>query len=252
MIPRIYNPAQRSISPEQAGQTVRLIAAQLLRSGVTTLCEGTLNRAHEDSIVAAAEEVGIRMVMARGMADQDFHHAALYSQITDRSWVRAREGEAERDLAHTEEFLGRFPAKGRGLVRGAVNASSLLGFSERYFRDGARIAERHGTTLQVHVGRDREEVELCLAVQGVAPIERLHDLGLINRHLVAVHAVLASEAEIELLARGGAGLAHRSTESRGQHERRPTCRDIGRRAFAWPLDATTRATTCSTRCARHG
>lgn len=212
MIPRIYNPAQRSLSPEQAAQTVRLIAAQLLRSGVTTLCEGTLNRGHEEAIVEAIEDAGIRCIMARGMADQDFHHAALYSQVTERSWVKAREGEAERDLAHTEDFLARHPGKGRGLVRGAVNASSLLGFSERYFREGARIAEKHGVSLQVHIGRDREEVELCLGVWGRRPIERLHDLGVISRRLVAVHAVLASEAEIELLAKGGAGLAHSPTE----------------------------------------
>lgn len=212
MIPRIYNPAQRSLSPEQAAQTVQFIAAQLLRSGVTTLCEGTLNRDHEDAIVEAIEGAGIRCIMARGAADQDFHHAALYSQVTDRSWVKAREGEAERDLAHTDAFLARFPGKGRGLVRGAVNASSLLGFSERYFREGARIAEQHGVSMQVHVARDREEVELCLAVWGRRPVERLHDLGVINPRLVAVHAVLASEAEIELLAAGGAGLAHSPTE----------------------------------------
>ena len=212
MIPRLYNPAQRSLSPEQAAQTVRFISAQLLRSGVTTLCEGTLNRGHEDAIVEAIEGAGIRCIMARGVADQDFHHAALYSQVTDRSWVKAREGEADRDLAHTEDFLARFPGNGRRLVRGAVNASSLLGFSERYFREGARIAEKHGVSLQVHLGRDREEVELCLAVWGRRPIERLQDLGVISRRLVAVHAVLASEGEIELLAKGGAGLAHSPTE----------------------------------------
>jgi 5-methylthioadenosine/S-adenosylhomocysteine deaminase len=212
MIPRIYNPAQRSLSPDQAAQTVRLISAQLIRAGVTTLCEGTLNRGHEDAIVETVEGVGIRCIMARGMADQDFHHAALYSQITDLSWVKARDGEAERDLAHTEEFLRRFPGRGRGLVRGAVNASSLLGFSEFYFREGSRIAAKHGVSMQVHVGRDREEVELCLAVWGRRPIERLADLGVIDPRLVAVHAVLASEGEIELLAKGGAALAHSPTE----------------------------------------
>ena len=96
-------------------------------------------------------------------------------------------------------------------MRGAVNASSLLGFSETYFREGARIAEQHGVSMQVHIGRDREEVELCLAVWGRRPIERLADLGVINPRLVAVHAVLASEGEIELLAKGGAALAHSPT-----------------------------------------
>lgn len=212
MIPRIYNPAQRSLSPEEAMTTVRLLSAQLLRSGVTTMCEGTLNPAHEPAIVAAIEEIGIRCNMARGAADQDFHHASLYAQINDRSWVKAREGEAEKDLAHSSDFLDRHPPRGRGLIRGAVNASALLGFSERYFRNGAALARKRDATIQVHVGRDREEVEFCLAVWGRRPVERLADLGVIDDHLVAVHAVLASENEIELLARGRAGLAHSPIE----------------------------------------
>jgi 5-methylthioadenosine/S-adenosylhomocysteine deaminase len=212
MIPRIYNPAQRAVSPEEAAVTVRLLAAQLLRAGVTTLCEGTLNRDHEDAITGAIEETGMRCVMARGAADQDFHHAALYSQNRDRSWLKVREGEAERDLLHTEDFLGRHAPRGDGLIRGAVNVSSLLGFSERYFRDGAALARKHDATMQVHLGRDREEVEFCLSIWGRRPIERMADLGVIDERLVAVHAVLASEAEIQLLAQGGAGLAHSPVE----------------------------------------
>ena len=212
MIPRIYVPAQRSLSPEQAMQTVRLIAAQLLRSGVTTLCEGTLYPRHEDAIVAAIEQIGIRCNMARGAADQDFHHASLYQQITEKSWVKAREGEAEKEIANTSAFLDRHPPRGRGLIRGAVNVSSLPAFSERYFRDGAALARERDTTMQVHIGRDREEVELCLAVWGRRPVERLADLGVIDEHLVAIHAVLASEGEVELLARGKAALAHSPVE----------------------------------------
>ena len=212
MIPRIYSPAQRALDEDQAGWTVRLIAAQLLRAGITTLSEGTLNPRHEDAIVAALQEVGIRCALARGSADQDFHHAALYSQITDRSWVKPRSKDTERDLAHTEDFLARHPARGDGLIRGAVNASALLGFSEAYFREGAAIARAHDATIQVHVGRDREEVEFCMSVWGRRPIERLADLGVIDPHLVAVHAVLASEREIEMLAEGGAALAHSPVE----------------------------------------
>lgn len=89
MIPRIYSPAQRSLDAEQAGVTVKLIAAQLLRAGVTTMCEGTLNPAHEPAIVQAIEETGIRCALARGAPDQDFHHAALYEQLRNKSWLKS-------------------------------------------------------------------------------------------------------------------------------------------------------------------
>ncbi len=208
MIPRLYNPAQHSLTPEQAETTLRFIAAQLIRSGITTLCEGTLNPAHDEAIVNSLQRVGIRCCMARGAADQDFHHAALYSQINDRSWIKVRQGEAEADLALTEAFLKRFPPNGDGLIRGAVNASALPGFSETYFKQASALARQYDTSLQVHVGRDREEVEFSLSVWGCRPIERLAEMGVVDSHLIAVHAVLASEPEINILARAGACLAH--------------------------------------------
>jgi 5-methylthioadenosine/S-adenosylhomocysteine deaminase len=212
MIPRIYNPAQQSLSAEQAGAAVRLLAAQLIRSGVTTLCEGTLNPAHEDAIVAALQQVGIRCVMARGAADQDFHHAALYAQRTEKSWVKERQGEAERDLMRSAAFLDRFPARGPGLIRGGVNASALPGFSASYFRGASALAHERGATLHTHVARDREEVELSMAVWGRRPVERLADLGVLDERFVAVHAVLASPREIALLGEAGASLVHSPIE----------------------------------------
>jgi cytosine/adenosine deaminase-related metal-dependent hydrolase len=150
--------------------------------------------------------------MARGAADQDYHHASLYSQITEKSWIKPRDADTDRQLAATSDFLDRHPPRGGNLIRGAVNVSALLGFSERYFREGSALARARDTTMQVHIGRDREEVEFCLSVWGRRPVERLADLGVIDEHLVAVHAVLASEGEIELLARGKASLTHSPVE----------------------------------------
>ncbi len=212
MIPRVYVPAQRSLSPAQAHATVRLIAAQLIRAGVTTLCDGTVIGAHEEATLAALHEVGIRACVARGAPDQDFKHAALYSQLTERSSVTPRTGEAAAELERTAVFLDRYPARGPGLIRGAVNVSALPSFSEDYFRLAATLARERGATLQVHVARDREEVEFALSVWGRRPIERLADMGIVDPHLVAVHAVLATGREIDLLAEGGASLTHSPME----------------------------------------
>jgi 5-methylthioadenosine/S-adenosylhomocysteine deaminase len=150
--------------------------------------------------------------VARGAPDQDFKHAALYSQLSERSSVTPRPGEAEAELTRTAAFLARYPARGAGLIRGAVNVSALPSFSETYFRLAAALAREHDATLQVHVARDREEVEFALSVWGRRPIERLADMGVIDPHLVAVHAVLASGSEIDLLAKGGAALTHSPME----------------------------------------
>jgi 5-methylthioadenosine/S-adenosylhomocysteine deaminase len=140
MIPRLYNPGQRCHTPEEAKTAVRLVAAQLLRSGATTVCEGSLIPNQEEAMLEALEQVGIRCCFARGHVDQEFTHAALYAQVREKSSLRVVEGAAEKDLRVTEALLKRYPPRGRQRIRAAVSPSSLTGFSEGYFRGAAALA----------------------------------------------------------------------------------------------------------------
>jgi 5-methylthioadenosine/S-adenosylhomocysteine deaminase len=213
MIPRIYNPAQRCHTPDETRNAIRLIVAQLLHSGVTTVCEGSLIPDQEEAMLEALDEVGIRCSFARGATDQDFYHAALYTQVKESSWVKPRAGEAERDMAKTESLLQRYPPRGRQLIRGAISPSALPGFSEEYFRLASDLARRLDASVQVHVDRDREEVELSMAVWGCRPIERLAEIGVVDERLVAIHAVLATKREIDILGAAGSTFAHSPIEA---------------------------------------
>lgn len=211
---RLYVPAMEALDVEGAALSAKIAAAQLLRSGVTTICEGAVGYSPEAeaAVMRAFEEAGIRVMLARGSGDQDFHHAALYSQITERSWFRKRESEALADLDRTRSLLRTFPTDGSGLTNVAICPSSLPDFSSDYFAEASRLAAEFNAKLHVHLARDREEVEFCLAAFGRRPIEQLAHLGHVNERLVAVHCMLASESEIELLRRGGASVAHSPIE----------------------------------------
>jgi len=212
MIYRLYLPAEDAMTLDDVRVSARLCAAQLLRSGVTTFTETTVTTAHEEVIVEVIQEVGIRCCMARGAGDQDFCHAAVYSQITDHSWIHPRPGEGEQDLQRTEAFLNRYDPSGRGLIKGSVLASHLTAYSADYFQAAAALARQYNTSLQVHVARDREEVEFSLAVFGCTPIQRLAELGIVDDHLLAIHAILANEQEIALLGKAHAAIAHSPIE----------------------------------------
>jgi 5-methylthioadenosine/S-adenosylhomocysteine deaminase len=214
MIFRLYVPAVAALTPAEAHTAATLCAAQLLSSGVTTVCEGAGASSPEQlaAVLEAVGAVGIRCNVVRGAPDQDFHHAALYTQVRERSWRRVREGEAERDLAVTEEFLRRFPPKGRGRITGGVCASGLTSYSPRYFELARALAARHAAKVHVHAARDREEVEFCLAVAGRRPIEWLADLGMLGPDLVIAHAMLATEGEIRAIGETRTGVAHSAVE----------------------------------------
>ena len=202
MIPRVYVPAQRSLSPAQAHATVRLIAAQLIRAGVTTLCDGTVIGAHEEATLAALEEVGIRACVARGAPDQDFMHAALYSQLSERSSVTPRPGEAEAELTRTAAFLARYPTRGAGLIRGAVNVSALPSFSETSSVSPLRWRERTTPPSRCTWRATARRWSSRSRCGGAGPSSGWPTWVSSIAHLVAVHAVLASGPEIDLLAKG--------------------------------------------------
>jgi 5-methylthioadenosine/S-adenosylhomocysteine deaminase len=212
MIYRLYTPATNAMTPEECGLAATLCCSQLLRSGVTTVCEGAIggNEDQFESVIAAVAATGIRCNLVRGRPDQDAHHAALYSQTTERSWTRPRPGALDAEMDRITALLDRFPPGTDALMTAGVCASSLLSCSPEYFTAADTLARKTGAKLHVHAARDREEVEFCLSVFGRRPIEQLAELGVIGPHLVIAHAMLANAAELKALE--GASVAHSPIE----------------------------------------
>jgi 5-methylthioadenosine/S-adenosylhomocysteine deaminase len=72
----------------------------------------------------------------------------------------------------------------------------------------ATLAEEIDSPVHTHLHETADEIAQGLAQHGTRPLERLHRLGLVGPRLIAVHAVHLEEAEIDLLAREGAFIAH--------------------------------------------
>ena len=72
----------------------------------------------------------------------------------------------------------------------------------------ATLAEEIDAPVHTHLHETADEIAQGLARHGTRPLERLRRLGLVGPRLIAVHAVHLEEAEIELLAREGASVAH--------------------------------------------
>ena len=62
--------------------------------------------------------------------------------------------------------------------------------------------------MHTHLHETADEIAQGMAQHGMRPLERLRRLGLVGPRLIAVHAVHLDEAEIDLLAREGASVAH--------------------------------------------
>jgi 5-methylthioadenosine/S-adenosylhomocysteine deaminase len=62
--------------------------------------------------------------------------------------------------------------------------------------------------ITMHVHETRHEVEDALKINGWRPLQRLHELGLINPSFMAVHMTQLTDDEISLFAQSGAHIVH--------------------------------------------
>lgn len=205
---RVYIPCEMAMDEADAQVSAHVGIAQLLRAGVTTVAETTCTPEHEEPIAQAVMETGIRCAMARGTGDRHTHLAGNYDQIDEVSTYDDDPGALRDDLARTEEFLVRWKERGEGRLRPWINNLGVPSCSEERFLQTRELAQRHGTGMMVHVNRDREEIELSVALFGERPLEHLHTIGVLSPDFLAIHAMLTTDREIRLLAETGAALAH--------------------------------------------
>jgi len=205
---RIYVPTEMALDADDARVCATFGIAQLLRAGVTTVAETTFTEGHEEAISSVIVDTGIRAAMARGQGDRVTWLASNYDQVEQKSWLRDDPGLLREDLQRTEEFLRRWQSSPGGRLRPWINNLGVPSCSEDRFLQTKELAEKYGSGMMVHINRDREEIELSLALFGERPIEHLYRIGALSPGFVAIHAMLTTDREIEMLAETGAGVAH--------------------------------------------
>lgn len=80
--------------------------------------------------------------------------------------------------------------------------------SDDAFREIAVLSAELGMPIHCHVHETAQEVTDGIAAHGVRPLARLDALGVVTPELIAVHAVHLNDADLDLLARRGASVAH--------------------------------------------
>jgi len=105
-----------------------------------------------------------------------------------------------RGLAAAIATAGR-PRVGAGLAIHSLRAASPAAIARL-----GRLAAGFGGPIHVHVAEQRAEVDDCLAATGARPIEWLAREAGLDARWQLVHATHATPAEIEAVARSGAGV----------------------------------------------
>jgi cytosine/adenosine deaminase-related metal-dependent hydrolase len=76
------------------------------------------------------------------------------------------------------------------------------------YRAAVTFAEQRGLRLYTHISESVDEVERCLAENGVRPVQLLQRMGFLRPGTVLVHCVHLDDADVAAIADSGAAVAY--------------------------------------------
>lgn len=168
-----------------------------LRSGATSVIDHQYIHAdptNDDGVVRAAKETGIRLLLARGWADMNYHHTLMETP--------------ERIISETTRLYETYHGKENGRIRIEFGPLIPWGCSDDMMVRTYDLARQWGVGTHIHVAETREEVNMNLESRGKRHVEWLGDLGVLGPDVQLVHSVWLDDAELDLIAKNGAVVVH--------------------------------------------
>lgn len=211
--------AALQLEPDEVYDVARMAFLEMLAAGTTTVGEfhylhrGQDARPYSDpnllgrKIIAAAESVGIRIVLLRSA-----YLRAGFELPPDPGQSRFYETSKEF-LANTEELLDSV-LSATGLVSVGVAPHSIRAVPLEELQQIAGWARVKGLPVHMHVAEQIAENEACVREYGFTPVELLSRNGLLGTDFTAVHAIHLRPDEIAYFAASGATVCSCPTTER--------------------------------------
>ena len=189
--------AAAALDPEAYRALARAVFAEMLEAGYTAVGEfhylhhAPGGAAYADpnemshALAAAAEEVGIRLVLL-----DTLYLAGGPGVAPDATQVRFSDGSAETWAERTSALAST------GLVTHGLAVHSVRAVPPEAIAVAAAVARERGRPLHAHVSEQPRENDESRAAYGRTPVEVLRDAGALGSDFTAVHATHLTDTDI--------------------------------------------------------
>ncbi|KAF0179564.1 MAG: 5-methylthioadenosine/S-adenosylhomocysteine deaminase [Nitrospirae bacterium] len=183
----IWPAENRLLNPEFVADSAELACLEMLKGGITTVNDMYF---FGGATARSAKNMGMRAVVGAGIVD--------FPTVAGNS--------VDDYLAKAEEFIRQWSDD--PLVSGCIAPHSAYACGSDTLRRVKEMADRLGCLIHLHVSETAWEVSEIQTRFGKRPVEYLESIGMLAPNVVAVHCVWLDDAEIEIFARRGVGVAH--------------------------------------------
>jgi formimidoylglutamate deiminase len=205
---RMYGVALR-ITPAQLRAVAAQLYTELLLGGFTQVCEFHYLH-HDPQGTPYADPLAMSQALAQAAADAGLGLTMLPVLYERAGFTQPQLRPDQRRFATDAAAVLRLRDGVRALqaphVSAGVALHSLRAAAPESLHTLRRALEGDDAPIHIHVAEQTAEVDDCLAHSGARPIEWLAREGLLDARWQLVHATHTTPAEVEAVARSGAGV----------------------------------------------
>ncbi len=186
--------------------STKLALAELMLSGCTTASDHhyLFNRevtAAIDIQVAAAQEMGMRVVLTRGSMSLGTSSGGLPPDcvVQDEAAI----------LEESERLIKAYHDAGDGaMTQIALAPCSPFSVTPELMQASADLATQYGVLLHTHLAETQDENQFCLDRFGQRPLDYLESVGWLRPGVWLAHGIHFNDEEVERLGKHRVGVSH--------------------------------------------
>jgi len=190
-------PVAANLSEEEAYVAAMVGMVENVRGGATSVIDHQYihtDPRNDDGVCRAADEAGVRFLLARGWADHNYPEPFMESP--------------EQIIQETARLRDTWQGRGDGRLRVEFGPLIPWGCTDETMRQTYELSRKWGAGTHIHVAETSAEVEMNLKERGTRHIEWLADVKALGPDLQLVHSVWIDEAELDLIAEHDAVVVH--------------------------------------------
>jgi cytosine/adenosine deaminase-related metal-dependent hydrolase len=191
---RIF-PFEAAHSSASMYASARIGLAELIQSGTTTIMDmGSIH--HEEEVVRAVTESGIRAFLGKAMMDINELHPPLCESTKDA-------------LASTLHQVELWHGSASGRIRYAVAPRFILSCSDPLLKEAHAMTRAFpGMLFHTHASENRHELEAVRKRCGMDNVEYFDALGILNNVTCLAHCIWLNDREVDLMAERQSRVLH--------------------------------------------
>ncbi|MGL5335517.1 MAG: amidohydrolase [Enterovibrio sp.] len=184
----IFPLENKLVSREMVRIGADLANVEMIKGGVTTYADMYY---FEDEVAKAVDKIGLRAVLGESV---------IKYPVADAK--NASEG-----IAYAVNFIKQY--KNHPRITPAFAPHAPYTNTTADLQKITKLAEELDVPVMIHLAETDREVEaIAKMTDGKTPVQFMADIGALNHRLIAAHAIMVNEQDLDLLKKHNVGIAH--------------------------------------------